>query len=466
MDAPPDLTFNGYDERVGDGPGCPDACSSSVPDPFPPASGETQCSSGQPWCGAAACGNGHRDTCQSCAGGCYSSEITETCDVADLGGKTCGDFGYVGGTLGCNAACDVDTSRCATCAPDGCRILACGPAVVLGSLRTEHLVLAASDTEIVAMWTAPTAGSLHTHAHFARFSPTLEKLSEADLGSLDPIGLAAAPAPSGWTLATGSMAGGLDLWSVDASGAVGAAPVHLDEHIEAISAAAAPGGATLVAWMTAPGDKSAPVVRAALFSPADGSTTAPVTLLMPYEFEAPAVAAVEGGFLVAATTTSAGVQTVHLDASGALEGASSAVAGPSARHPQLLAAPGGAHIVYQDLDASEVRWRPLDLGGAPVGPPVTLAGKELVNQAPAVAFGSNTLVLFAASGIPGLVGQAKRLEYARFDAHGVFVSRTVPIVADPKSTTSWAMARRGPEAVVAWIAGGCQTAVSLARLAP
>jgi len=39
----------------------------------------------------------------------------ETCDGAELGGVTCADEGFVGGTLGCNADCELDTSGCTTC---------------------------------------------------------------------------------------------------------------------------------------------------------------------------------------------------------------------------------------------------------------------------------------------------------------------------------------------------------------
>lgn len=38
----------------------------------------------------------------------------EQCDLGDFGGKTCTDFGYTGGTLGCSFSCQFDTSGCTT----------------------------------------------------------------------------------------------------------------------------------------------------------------------------------------------------------------------------------------------------------------------------------------------------------------------------------------------------------------
>ena len=40
----------------------------------------------------------------------------EQCDNLDLGGKSCTDLGYSGGTLGCSASCDFDFSACTTSA--------------------------------------------------------------------------------------------------------------------------------------------------------------------------------------------------------------------------------------------------------------------------------------------------------------------------------------------------------------
>jgi len=52
-------------------------------------------------------------------------EGAENCDGLDLGGQTCVSQGFVGGVLGCDAACNLDTSMCIVggmgdcCAPNG-----------------------------------------------------------------------------------------------------------------------------------------------------------------------------------------------------------------------------------------------------------------------------------------------------------------------------------------------------------
>jgi hypothetical protein len=48
-------------------------------------------------------------------------EGIEPCDGADLDGKTCGDFGYSGGTLACKSDCHFDFSRCQTQCGNGRR---------------------------------------------------------------------------------------------------------------------------------------------------------------------------------------------------------------------------------------------------------------------------------------------------------------------------------------------------------
>jgi hypothetical protein len=67
------------DTPPGDGPAsfdegpqevhCDSACTSQVPDPFPPPSANS-CSGLPAWCGAALCGNGTRDTCH-----CHRSRL-------------------------------------------------------------------------------------------------------------------------------------------------------------------------------------------------------------------------------------------------------------------------------------------------------------------------------------------------------------------------------------------------------
>jgi len=66
--------------------------------------------------GGAVCGNGTKET-------------GETCDGADLGGATCTSLGYAGGTLRCLTSCTWDTSGCTQNAP---------PSTVQGLRRTDR----------------------------------------------------------------------------------------------------------------------------------------------------------------------------------------------------------------------------------------------------------------------------------------------------------------------------------------
>ncbi|MBS3057544.1 MAG: PKD domain-containing protein [Candidatus Diapherotrites archaeon] len=50
---------------------------------------------------------------ENCGNGTINSG--ETCDGSNLGGKTCPDFGFAGGTLSCSASCAIDTGNCTRC---------------------------------------------------------------------------------------------------------------------------------------------------------------------------------------------------------------------------------------------------------------------------------------------------------------------------------------------------------------
>jgi hypothetical protein len=55
-------------------------------------------------------------------GFCGDGEVNsgETCDGDDLSGRTCQDYGFEGGTLGCSSRCDIDTSGCGRTNPGVC----------------------------------------------------------------------------------------------------------------------------------------------------------------------------------------------------------------------------------------------------------------------------------------------------------------------------------------------------------
>lgn len=69
-------------------------------------------------CGDATCESANGETCQLCPQDCCPScgngviDTGEACDTSVLGGVTCADLCYTGGTLTCTAWCTLDTSTC------------------------------------------------------------------------------------------------------------------------------------------------------------------------------------------------------------------------------------------------------------------------------------------------------------------------------------------------------------------
>jgi cysteine-rich repeat protein len=58
------------------------------------------------------CERCHQDCCPSCGNGRMEPLLGEQCDSNDFGGKTCQSFCYSGGTIDCDAFCQVDLSGC------------------------------------------------------------------------------------------------------------------------------------------------------------------------------------------------------------------------------------------------------------------------------------------------------------------------------------------------------------------
>ncbi|MBU1536395.1 hypothetical protein KKF84_13800 [Myxococcota bacterium] len=48
----------------------------------------------------------------SCGDGLIQTAALETCDGTELGGESCGNLGYYGGTLGCDSSCHLDLTSC------------------------------------------------------------------------------------------------------------------------------------------------------------------------------------------------------------------------------------------------------------------------------------------------------------------------------------------------------------------
>jgi cysteine-rich repeat protein len=80
-----------------------------------------RCGDGFVRAGTEQCDDGNQSDSDACLRTCTSATCgdqvvragVEECDGADLGGWSCDDFGFGGGTLACTLACGVDTSGCA-----------------------------------------------------------------------------------------------------------------------------------------------------------------------------------------------------------------------------------------------------------------------------------------------------------------------------------------------------------------
>jgi len=84
-------------------------------------------------CGDAICESANGETCQVCPADCCPDcgnnaiDPGEACDTAQLGGVSCVDLCYTGGTLTCTAWCTLDTSACTGAGPScGDGLAECG----------------------------------------------------------------------------------------------------------------------------------------------------------------------------------------------------------------------------------------------------------------------------------------------------------------------------------------------------
>ena len=70
-------------------------------------------------CGSA-CTFGQTCSSGACASSCGNGKVDagEQCDSTNLGGKTCSNFGYVGGSLACKKNCSLDAGKCFNCKTD------------------------------------------------------------------------------------------------------------------------------------------------------------------------------------------------------------------------------------------------------------------------------------------------------------------------------------------------------------
>lgn len=408
------------------------------------------------------CGDDVRSTCTVCRPGPCGprppggppppeeccEEVTEVCDGTDLGGATCSGLGFAGGTLECTGQCTVDEGTCTTCR-SGASILGCDDAVVTG-LAPSALALAATATDVALAWVSD-GGSLR----FARFDSMLRRVTETEcFGPSDARRVALAETTSGWLLAVGSSAG-LDIYALDRDGAVrGTSRRVVGGHSPLMAGRS--GSTPLLVW-TAGGN-----VRAALLDDGGDELWRTDLASSPTEPHLGSAVAVGDGFLVAMRV--AGVQVYRLRASDGRVTSTSTPGGSATEYPKLASDGTTARISWSDFGGSgRALWAPLDADGARTATATELGAiPDYFNPSPMVAIGADTLVLLG--GYTGTTAHAGQLDLRRLRATGATIGTGYTLDEDPNMATDYRIARRGPEAVVAWVGVGYPGRIGLARL--
>jgi hypothetical protein len=429
-------------------------CTSPVPDPL--AAARSPVCAGAFWCGTASCGNGTRDTCALCASRCApAASFTEACDGADLGGKTCANLGYQGGTLGCGTDCSFDVSGCVICAPMGPKLLSCGATTVAPPGEVAVLSLATSGDQTAIAWTLANERGVY----IALYDQNLRLVS-----NIGPIGHARgdwaipiAATPDGWVAAIppNFFAPGIDVVTLSSCGAVTGKfvlPGALD-----LAFAAEPGKPPLVAWIDSA--SGSPMVRAGRLS-ADGRSVPTTVALFSGTFydDGPLSATFVGdGFLVAGYTIG-GVTIARIEADGTFGGTVLSPFGAHTDEPRLTSNGARTEIAYFDSGASTETMflASLDRTGVPLGAPRAL---EVTRRVLGLAVDTNDRAVALTTDLGIALESLPLLADDTLDT-------PVLLGGDYKGVMRGALGRRGSELIAAWIGGGCEGRTHLARIAP
>jgi hypothetical protein len=442
-----------------------------------------------PACGSL-CGNGIRDTCAGYSGvEGGASPVSEVCDGTDLAGASCTSLGYKGGTLKCGAWCDFDTTTCDPCEAGG-KILSCGD-VNVDAVAPTSLALATTDTEIVLAWVSGAdAYGYGAGAHMARFRSDLSLIAQTGcLGATNARSVALAIAPSGWILAIES-ATGIELHPLDPTLAPRGAtrflpnatwPVLVSRQLSGVPIAGGP----LFVWTSNVVDPAlAASVHAngrwaALLGDDATSETSDVEVAAATIDNTGSGIFTGEGFLYADRefTTSPywdGIAIEPIGLDGKL-GPRQTPVPQDTEAPDLGWTGTEARLVYNQFGNAmgQEMWLRLDAKGAPIGSSVPIGGIDQYDGAVVATVADDTLVLLADY---SQSVRPKNLDILRISTTGTTVDGPYALVLDPFLAPERRIARRGPEAVVAWLAGrpydafagptGYPGGVGLARVAP
>jgi hypothetical protein len=472
---------------AGTGGSSPGTAGTTYMPPFP---GETCGGPGpspSPLCGAAACGNGKRDTCDvPYLGFCpmASYKATEECDGLEFGDDSCGRRGYGSGAITCRADCTANADACRECMPPGGPLVACKDAPFV-TPWPGAVDLAASNDGYGLAWTGledmdNDKGTLT----FERLSPALERLGTTALEdkahTATPLpyrsimGTAVVALVSGWVVA---VVGEPDVFfhAVDAQGTdfgrvtvEQVEPSHFGVHPWIAMAPRANGGPLLV-WA------SEKIARVALLA-ADGRSATPLFDLpldgLIVTSRPSAVFAGDAFYVIFQVfnlnTMFEGFRLVRVGTDGLASKVADIVPEGFAAFPMFVAGASDLRLIYDGTapggvpgEDQVILWRRLGFGGDFVSPAVVLARPPLyLNPSPAVALGDDTAVLLG-----GMDWHA--LGMARVAGDGKIVTPAAQIARTRFGIETYALARRGNEVVAAWNASTTKAGrIGLARLTP
>ncbi len=448
--------------------------------------GTVACTIDSPACGTL-CGNGRIDSCgRQPAVGCPVQIVSEDCDGADVGNFNCESFGYSSGKPSCRSDCTIDLSPCSSCVPSA-SVFSCGPApehaVPAAVPEGEYLnafALAAKDTEIGLALLSYRAVDGAAAVSFARLSPALQFIRRTTLddGSQPgafferyAYGMAVAPIPSGWVVA---VCGDKEIFLHaldDAGNDLGRTVVANVYGLQACAKpvlAKRPNGGPLLLWLGDEGLKMSMIA-------ADGlSASPPLTIVggsLTLSWESIGAAWVGDEFAVALPVdlTSSGapyaLRLLRVPADGTPRFVGDFWSGGVDGKAHVASDAAEVRVLFEGLlqgevypyDAGTVWWRRATDGSSP--PLVKLATMPVsFGQSLALGFGDDTLVLLGSSYGSGL-------GIMRVAADGSVVTPLYDVIRSQYGIgPAYEMARRGPEAVIAWL--GFDARLVLLRVGP
>jgi len=434
---------------------------------------------GPPVCGAS-CGNGRIDTCvATIAPQCFPLVLREECDGDDLGRASCAELGFPSGKLVCDKFCSAAAGKgCSECVPDAPAVVSCGAIPPLASPYLSSYAIAATDSEVGLAEVGYNDFSGATIS-FRRLTPNLDTASSTTvLDTLRPgplagaylDGVALAPMPSGWMIAS-CVAGHLLLFTVDTAGVNSARPplpVSDNGCAYSMLLAARPGGGALLVWTAGYG------VSAALIAADGQSAGTPFDIVAPPTGNAGAYDAawVGDAFNVAVAAFvppdyNRALRVVRVDVNGTLT-TRDRLMDEFEDMPRIARGAPDTRVTYvaqEEFGGTDVQWRRFGSAGEPLAAALLAEASSdstYYAQSPAVAFGDDTLVLLAA------VGQGSSVSITRVGPDGQILTRPYDISRAPNYRVyNHDMVRRGPDAIVSWLSyDGVAAQIGLARITP